>query len=255
MLTVIASSLAAQIQTERDKWLQGLRLGGLRPNFEDMELSGDLPGGLEGSGVQPPVGDIKPEFDIMDILDIVAVDNISDAVSFMPSSSYSESSRSIIEASVSEYDGIDSEEDMKDKESAGGKYDGDNELGMGGVDHEKEENDIFNDLDPNAIPDAFQNGAFAETGPETDVAINQVSTRAKANPDESTVPLQNDVAKGNKASISGRGKEPPNVLKYTAVIGVVMVAGAVGMGALLSAIGVGAVRLCKRVRRGKAEEA
>ncbi|XP_799857.1 uncharacterized protein LOC575882 [Strongylocentrotus purpuratus] len=265
LVTVITSTLSSPIKSERDKWLETVGLAEspgiyVGPGPVDQESSGDFAsilGGLQGSGDTPSEPAEQGGFDLTDIL--IAVDHETDPVSFMPSSSSSSSSimssSSIIEASLSEYDGIDSEEDVRIEESTNDKYEGDNELGTGAIDeHDPNTFDNNMPLNPNAIPDAFQNGANAELGPDKE--INKISTRAKANPNPKGVkPQPNMAGESEKSAAAGKGKTPPNVLKYTAVIGVVMVAVAVGMGALLSAIGLGAVKLVKKARKPKVEEA
>lgn len=265
LVTVITSTLSSPIKSERDKWLETVGLAEspgiyVGPGPVDQESSGDFAsilGGLQGSGDTPSEPAEQGGFDLTDIL--IAVDHETDPVSFMPSSSSSSSSimssSSIIEASLSEYDGIDSEEDVRIEESTNDKYEGGNELGTGAiVDHDPNTFDNNMPLNPNAIPDAFQNGANAELGPDKE--INKISTRAKANPNPKGVkPQPNMAGESEKSASAGKGKTPPNVLKYTAVIGVVMVAVAVGMGALLSAIGLGAVKLVKKARKPKVEEA
>lgn len=262
---VITSTLSSPIKSERDKWLETVGLAEspgiyVGPGPVDQESSGDFAsilGGLQGSGDTPSEPAEQGGFDLTDIL--IAVDHETDPVSFMPSSSSSSSSimssSSIIEASLSEYDGIDSEEDVRIEESTNDKYEGGNELGTGAiVDQDPNTFDNNMPLNPNAIPDAFQNGANAELGPDKE--INKISTRAKANPNPKGVkPQPNMAGESEKSASAGKGKTPPNVLKYTAVIGVVMVAVAVGMGALLSAIGLGAVKLVKKARKPKVEEA
>ncbi|XP_041465624.1 uncharacterized protein LOC121416196 [Lytechinus variegatus] len=268
VLTVITGIVGSPLRSEKDRWLEAMGLADspgiyVGPGPVDLESSGDfgsILGSLQGSGDNPSEPVKQEGFDLTDIL--IAVDHETDPVSFIPSSESSSStsssssmSSSIIEASLSEYDGIDSEEEVHIEESTNNKYDGDNELGTGAIDgHNQNTFDNNMPFHPNAIPDAFQNGANAELGPDKE--INKISTRAKANPNPKGVkPHPNIAGEREKSAVAGKGNAPPNVLKYTAVIGVVMVAVAVGMGALLSAIGLGAVRLIKRVRKPKAEEA
>ncbi|XP_071506739.1 uncharacterized protein [Diadema antillarum] len=267
LLTLLSSALTLPFEEEKARWLEAMGLADkpgiyVGPGPVDMEISGDLPFGLEGSADQPPIRDEGSDLKITDLL--IAVDHRGQEESFIPSSSSSISS--IVEASVSstfdigygmgrDQDIAIDEEEEQEMEQPSDRYAEENELGMGAIDNALPDDGVINpNLHPNEIPDAFQNGANAETGPESDLAINRVLTKARSNYEENQFSFK-EASESQQASKSGKSKKPPNVMKYTAVIGVVMVAGAVGIGTLLSAVGIGVVRLIRKARRGDRTEA